>query len=61
MIFLLFSILLLTACESTLDFELNAVPKLTIISHLAPDNSTGQHVYVYATQSPSDPSKFYTP
>src|SRR5688572_635509 len=58
---MLFSIMLLAGCESTLDFQLNAVPKLTIISHLTPDNSTGQQVYVYATQSPSDPSKFYTP
>lgn len=48
-------------CETVLDFELNPVPKLTIISHLNPDNPIGQQVYVYATQSPSDSSKFYTP
>ena len=61
-VFLLLSgILMLPACESTLDFQLDAVPKLTIISHLTPDNAADQFVYVYATQSPSDPSKFYTP
>src|SRR5688572_22964323 len=53
--------LLLTGCETDLDLEFNAIPKLTIISNLNPDNPEGQRVYVYATQSPSDSSKFYTP
>src|SRR5688500_9331293 len=53
--------LLLTGCETDLDLEFNAIPKLTIISNLNPDNPEGQQVYVYATQSPSDSSKFYTP
>lgn len=59
------SLLLLAGCETSFDFQLNAVPKLTIISHLAPnsvpDNWESQRVYVYATQSPSDTSNFFTP
>ncbi len=51
----------LAACESTLDVQPNPVPKLTIISHLTPDNPASQRVYVYATQSLSDSSNFYTP
>jgi len=54
-------LLLLAGCETSLDFQLNAVPKLTIISNLAPDSSEGQRVYVYATQNLSDSSNFYTP
>lgn len=61
--FILISVafMLLAGCETVLDIHLDAVPKLAIISHLNPENPDGQHVYVYATLSPSDSSKFYTP
>lgn len=60
--YLIFSgCLFLTSCETVLDLEVQSIPKLTIISNLNPDNPAGQRVYVYATQSPSDSSKFYTP
>jgi hypothetical protein len=60
--YLIFSgFLLLTSCETVLDLELHAIPKLTIISNLNPGNPAGQRVYVYASQSPTDSSKFYTP
>lgn len=59
--FILVILLAFAACETSLDFELHAVPKLTIISHLSPDNSTDQRVYVYASQTPTDSSHFYTP
>lgn len=55
------SVLLSTGCETTLDFQLNGVPKLTIISHMNPAGDVSQRVFVYATQSPSDSSNFYTP
>jgi len=55
-------LLVITGCESSLDFESNTLPKLTIISQLAPTGWTDeQRVYVYASQSPSDSSSFYTP
>ena len=41
--------LLLTSCETVLDLELHAIPKLTIISNLNPDDPAGQRVYVYAS------------
>ena len=37
------------------------VPRLTILSHLSPGSPEKQRVYVYASQSPGDSSKFYTP
>ena len=58
---MLAGILVMTGCESTLDLPQSVVPKLTIISHLNPDNPEMQRVYVYASQSASDPNKFYTP
>lgn len=61
-IFGLFLIALLSnSCETVLEFELDAPPKLTIISHLAPDAPDGQRVHVFASLNPSDPSQFYTP
>lgn len=57
----LLSLLLLAGCETSLDFQLDAPPKLTIISHLTPGSWEGQRVHVYASQSPSDSSQFYTP
>lgn len=59
--FLIGTFLAVTACETSLDFELHMVPKLTIISHLSADINTDQKVYVYASQSPTDSSHFYTP
>ncbi len=59
--FILGTLLALAACETSLDFELHVVPKLTIISHLSPDSGTDQRVYVYASQTPTDSSRFYTP
>lgn len=53
--------MLMAGCETVLDIHIDAVPKLAIISHLNPEDPDGQHVYVYATLSPSDSSKFYTP
>ncbi len=53
-------LLLLAGCETSVDFQSNALPKLTIISQVAP-TVEGQHVYVYASQSPTDSSQFYTP
>ena len=41
------------------EFELDRSPQLTIISQLTPNAE--QRVYVYATQSPSDSTTFYTP
>jgi hypothetical protein len=57
----LLSILAVAGCESTFELPVNEVPKLTIISHLAPESIEGQKVYVYASQTPDDSSKFYTP
>jgi hypothetical protein len=37
------------------------VPKLTIISHLAPGSWEEQRVYVYASKSPLDSTQFYSP
>ncbi len=59
--FICLSLLLLAGCETTLDVQLNGVLKLTIISHMNPVGDANQRVYVYATQSPSDSSSFYTP
>ncbi len=57
--------LIFSGCESTLEFpEQNLAPKLTIIAHLTSPASPGwetPRVYVYASQSPSDPSTFVTP
>lgn len=53
------ALLVFAACETVVEFELDGVPQLTIISQLTPDAE--QRVYVYATQSPSDTSSFYTP
>lgn len=59
------SLLILTGCETTLEFpEQNLAPKLTIISHLTSSDSLGwetPRVFVYASQSPSDSSTFVTP
>jgi hypothetical protein len=52
-------LLAFTACETVVEFDLDRVPQLTIISQLTPDAE--QKVYVYATQSPSDSTTFYTP
>jgi len=57
----LFSLVVLSSCETTLDLQLNGVPKLTIICHMNPEGDVSQRVYVYATQSPSDSSSFFTP
>ncbi len=54
-------LLVLAACETSIDFDKIPVPKLTIISQIAPDSWDGQRAYVYASQSPSDSSQFYTP
>ncbi|MBK9981495.1 MAG: DUF4249 domain-containing protein [Saprospiraceae bacterium] len=59
-------ILLLSAgCETTIDFQSKAEPKLTIISQISPilpsSWDEAQRVYVYASQSASDSSLFYTP
>lgn len=56
-------ILLLSAgCETTIDFQSKAEAKLTIISQVTPLGwNEAQRVYVYASQSPSDSSLFYTP
>ena len=53
------ALLTFTACETVVEFDLDSAPQLTIISQLTPDEE--QRVYVYATQSPSDSSTFYTP
>lgn len=53
------ALLVFTACETVVEFELDQSPQLTIISQLTPDAE--QRVYVYATQSPSDSTSFYTP
>jgi hypothetical protein len=50
-----------SGCETVLDFHINTPPKLTIISHLTPDNIEGQRIYVFASLNPSDSSQFYTP
>lgn len=59
------SMLIISGCETTLEFpEQNLEPKLTIIAHLTSPDSPGwekPRVYVYASQSPSDPSTFVTP
>ncbi len=59
-------ILLLSAgCETTIDFQSKSEPKLTIISQITPITPSAgdeaQRVYVYASQSASDSSLFYTP
>ncbi len=50
---------MLASCESPLEYDVNAPPKLTIISSLSPD--ANQKVYVYASLSPTDSTQFYTP
>ena len=55
------SLFLLAGCETSLDFHLHPVPKLTIVSHLSPESWEGRRVHVYATQSAADSSVFYTP
>ncbi len=54
-------LLLFAACETSIDFDKIPVAKLTIVSQIAPDSPDGQRAYVYASQSPSDSSQFYTP
>ncbi len=55
-------LLLSVGCETTIDFQSKAQPKLTIISQITPVGwNEAQRVYVYASQSPSDSSLFYTP
>jgi hypothetical protein len=55
-------VLLMSACETTLDIPVNNNPKLTIISHLSTSGGWEKpKVYVYASQSPSDSSSFVIP
>ena len=55
-------LLLLAGCETSVEFQTHDLPKLTIISQVSPNGwEEGQRVYVYASQSPSDSSQFYTP
>lgn len=55
-------LLLSAGCEATIDLQSKAEPKLTIISQITPAGwNEAQRVYVYASQSPSDSSSFYTP
>ena len=55
-------LLMMSACETSLDFQPHFSPRLTIISQITLDGwYDGQRVYVYASQSPSDSSQFYTP
>lgn len=53
--------ILTTGCETPLDWPANVVPRLTIISHLAPGSWEEQRVYVYASKSPLDSTQFYSP
>ncbi|MEO6133228.1 MAG: DUF4249 domain-containing protein [Saprospiraceae bacterium] len=61
--FIPIGILLLSAgCETSLDLQTNPSPKLTIISQVTPNAlAKNKRVYVFASQSPSDSSQFYTP
>ncbi len=60
-LFFFAALLITVGCESTLDFQFDAPPKLTIVSHLTPGSWEGQRVHVYASQSPLDSSNFYIP
>jgi len=53
---------MMSGCETSVDFQPHFSPRLTIISQITLDGwYEGQRVYVYASQSPSDSSQFYTP
>jgi Domain of unknown function (DUF4249) len=52
---------LFSGCETSLDLPTDNLSKLTILSHLATGSWEKQRVYVYASQSPSDSSQFFTP
>lgn len=52
---------LLAGCETSYDFNLQSIPKLTIVSHLAPGSWEGQRVHVYASLAALDSSNFYIP
>lgn len=55
-------ILLLSGCETSVDYQANVSSKLTIVSQITPNGwDESRYVYVYASQSPSDSSQFYTP
>ncbi len=56
---LFLGLMMMSGCESTIDFQVDSPPRLTIISNFSPDK--GQRVYVHASLSPSDSSQFYTP
>lgn len=56
---LFIGLLIMAGCESTIDFQIDSPPRLTIVSNLSPDSL--QRVYVHASLSPSDSSQFYTP
>ena len=50
-----------SGCESSLEFPQEIQPRLTIVSHLAPQSWEGQKVHVFVSQAPSDSNSFYTP
>ena len=55
-------LLLLTACETSVELNPNFLPKLTIVSQIAPNGwDEGQRVYVFSSQTPSDSSQFSIP
>ncbi len=53
--------LLLSSCETSLEWPTHNLSKLTIISHLAPNGWERQRVFVFTSQSPSGPNQFNTP
>jgi len=52
---------LFVGCQSTLDWSLPSLPKLTIIAHPSTNNKDSTKVYIFSSLSPLDSNLFYTP